>query len=90
MAELVEFAGGDAGFDIGLDVVEDFGGQAAGDAHFFNVFGRLDGDAHEGLLGALGKGERIKDAPRFLKAEVLWWHTARVPQEVIDDDFALG
>jgi hypothetical protein len=45
VAELVEFGGGDAGLDEGLDIVEDFAGQAAGNAHF-DLFGGFDGDAH--------------------------------------------
>ena len=60
VAETVDFVGRHAGLDEGFDVVEDFGGQAAGDAHLLDFFRRLDRNAHEN--GSLLNGwEGAKD-----------------------------
>ena len=46
VAELVQLVGGDARLDEGADIIEEFGRQSAGDAHFFDVFECFEGDAH--------------------------------------------
>ena len=46
VAQGVEFARADAGFDVGFDEIKHVGGQLAGDAHFFDIFVRFEGDAH--------------------------------------------
>ncbi|MCY1307270.1 hypothetical protein D9M70_571790 [compost metagenome] len=48
VADTVQFVGGDAGLDVFPDHFQHVGGQAAGDAHFFDFLGRLDGDGHGG------------------------------------------
>jgi len=47
-AQAVDLGGGDAGLDVGGDVVQHFGGQAAGLAHAGNALGVFDGDAAHG------------------------------------------
>ena len=47
MAQLVQFAGSDSGFDKRSDVVENFCGQAPSDSHFFDFSWRFECDAHE-------------------------------------------
>ena len=47
VADAVELAGGDAGLDIGRNHFEHVGGEAAGDAHFFEFFGGVYG--HESM-----------------------------------------
>ena len=42
----VEFIGGDASLHVGADHFENFGRQAACDAHFFYLFGCFDRDRH--------------------------------------------
>ncbi|MCY1440507.1 hypothetical protein D9M71_567860 [compost metagenome] len=54
VAQAVELFGGDAGLDVLFDHLQDFGGQAAGDAHLFDVFGGFDGDGHCRLSTAHG------------------------------------
>ena len=44
--ELVDFVGGDTGFDELADVVEGFGDEFAQFAHFFDFFGGVDDDCH--------------------------------------------
>ncbi len=44
MAETIQLIGGDTGLDVGGDVIEDFRGQAASDAHFFDIGGSLESD----------------------------------------------
>jgi hypothetical protein len=34
VAELVEFVGGNAGLDVGLDVIENLSGETPGNTHF--------------------------------------------------------
>ncbi|MNN46538.1 hypothetical protein D3C81_1609220 [compost metagenome] len=46
VADAVQFVGSDAGLDVFADHFQHFGGQAAGDAHFLDIFRRLDGDGH--------------------------------------------
>ncbi|MOA39011.1 hypothetical protein D3C78_1607570 [compost metagenome] len=56
-----------------FDHLQDFGGQAAGDAHLFDVFGGFDGNGHYRLSTAqqgannLGKG-RILTEPCPIQA----------------------
>jgi hypothetical protein len=57
MAEAVDFARADAGAYVGRDVVEYFRGQAAGDAHLFDVLRGFDADCHE--KWGLEKGSSI-------------------------------
>ena len=53
MAQGVELAGANARFDVWFDEIEHFGSQFASHAHFFDVFGSLEGNAHiAALLGA--------------------------------------
>ncbi|VXG76746.1 hypothetical protein CDS [Salmonella enterica subsp. enterica serovar Derby] len=47
VTDTVQFAGGDARFDIRFDHFQHFGCQTARDAHFFDVFRCLDRDSHE-------------------------------------------
>ncbi|MNZ58540.1 hypothetical protein D3C78_765520 [compost metagenome] len=54
VAQAVELFGGDTGLDVLFDHLQDFGGQAAGDAHLFDVFGGFDGDGHCRLSTAHG------------------------------------
>lgn len=42
----IDLGRGDAGLDVGGDVVQHFRSQAAGHAHGCDVFSALDGDAH--------------------------------------------
>jgi hypothetical protein len=46
LRQMVELAGGDAGFDEGGDVVEHLGGQTARDAHFFDFLRGLARYSH--------------------------------------------
>ena len=46
VADAIQLAGADARFDVGFDHFQHFGGQAAGNAHFFDVFRCLDRDSH--------------------------------------------
>ena len=46
VAEGIKFASAYACFDERRDVVENLGGQAAGDAHFFDFFRGFEDDAH--------------------------------------------
>src|SRR5690554_964897 len=46
MTQTIELAGGYAGLDERGDVVEHFGAEAAGDAHFLDFFGGFDLDVH--------------------------------------------
>ena len=46
VTDAVQFAGADARFDVGFDHFQHFGGQAAGNAHFFDVFRCLNRDSH--------------------------------------------
>jgi hypothetical protein len=50
MAKLVDLVGGDARLDEGLDVVQHFRGQSAGQPHAFNVFGCFQGNGHSARL----------------------------------------
>src|SRR3990167_8215440 len=52
-----------AGFDVFSDHFQHVTGQAAGNAHFFNFFGRLDGDGHASSLSArLALGKNTESA----------------------------
>ena len=46
VTDAVQFTGADARFNPGFDHFQHFSGQAAGNAHFFNVFRCLDRDSH--------------------------------------------
>ncbi|RMS02430.1 hypothetical protein ALP75_200820 [Pseudomonas syringae pv. actinidiae] len=78
MADAVQFFGGDARLDMGRDHFQNFGGQAAGDAHLFNVFRGFEGDGHTGSLDVSGtrlvrKGAILSDRPRrVIIASLLW------------------
>ncbi|TGC31056.1 hypothetical protein CW310_06115 [Pseudomonas citronellolis] len=50
------------------DHFQHLGGQAAGDAHFLDVFGRLDGDGHWDFLGRTAKAI----AYHFHGRQALW------------------
>lgn len=63
MAEPVEFACRYAGFDERRDVVENFGAQAARDAHLFNFLWCFYGDAHGLHLSGYGRA-RLAHAAR--------------------------
>ena len=49
-AQAVDLFGGDAGLDVGGDVVQHFRSQAASQPHALNVFGAFDGDAHGSII----------------------------------------
>ncbi|MOA37249.1 hypothetical protein D3C78_1588260 [compost metagenome] len=46
VAELVQFVGGDAGFDEGRNVVEHFRSEPSGNAHFFDILLAFDQCGH--------------------------------------------
>ena len=46
VAQGIEFAGADTRLDMRFDEIEHFSCQLAGDAHFFDIFVRFEGDAH--------------------------------------------
>jgi hypothetical protein len=56
MAQLVEFARGDAGPDLRRYEIEHFRGEAARDVHFFDFFWTLNLNGH--LLAALKEGAK--------------------------------
>ena len=47
VSKTIEFARGNAGFDERREVVEKFGGKAAGNPQTGNVFGRFNGNGHD-------------------------------------------
>ena len=61
MAQPVQFAGADAWLHMRRNEIEHLTGQAAGDAHFFNIFGSFDVDGHDGNMECVNK----KDKPRL-------------------------
>jgi hypothetical protein len=54
MAQVVQLAGGDTRFHVGRNEVEDLGGEAAREAHLFDLFLALDGDGHGDALDSVG------------------------------------
>ena len=50
VGQFVDFVGGDAGFDKRRQIVQNFGGQPASQAHACNAFGVFVGDSHGARL----------------------------------------
>lgn len=46
MADTIQLVGRDTGFDVGADHLQDFAREAAGHAHFFDLFGSFDDHRH--------------------------------------------
>ncbi len=55
-AQTVDLSSGDAGLDVGGDVVQHFRSQTTSYAHAFDLFGRFDGDAHTPDYSTGGNG----------------------------------
>ncbi|GAB2620402.1 hypothetical protein GCM10027191_15600 [Novilysobacter erysipheiresistens] len=54
VTDAIELLGGHAGLHVGGDDLQDLGGQAAGDAHFLDVFGGFDLDSHAAIIAYFG------------------------------------
>ena len=51
MAQLVQFAGGDARLHKGRDVIENFGGEPTGGSHGVDLELVFDGNGHAMIIG---------------------------------------